>query len=168
MNEFTKISIHNHFSPGIADCTKDKKRDFKSSFDLQGAYSMIDEAARCGFQLLGQTNSNDFNAAAFVLMSKYCSLKGITLVPGVEVNLQNWNRTDRVIHVVLLFDPAFNPFDLQETLRSLYKETALMEDRRKPERTDCFFLTIEQLSELATLSRSIICIHGKKQENRSL
>lgn len=168
MNEFTKISIHNHFSPGIADCTKDKKRDFKSSFDLQGAYSMIDEAAQCGFQLLGQTNSNDFNAAAFVLMSKYCSLKGITLVPGVEVNLQNWNRTDRVIHVVLLFDPASNPFILQETLRSLYKENALIEDQKKPERTDCFFLTIEQLSGLATLSRSIICIHGKKQENRSL
>lgn len=168
MSEFTKISIHNHFGGDEADCTKDKDRDYKSSFDLASAYAMIDEAKRLEYQLLGQTNSNDFNAAAFMLMNKYCSLHGIALIPGAEINLQNWEDSDRVIHLVILFDPAINPLLLQETMRSFFRENALLDVSKKPRQTDCYFLTLKQLSVLATLSRSIICVHGKKQHDRSL
>lgn len=168
MSEFTKISIHNHFGGNGADCTKDKDRNYISTFDYKSAYSMIDEAEQHGYQLLGQTNSNDFNAAAFVLLNKYCALKGITLIPGVEINLQNWENPNRVIHVVLLVDPATNPLYLQNTLRTFYRTNSQLDKSKKPLETDCYFLTLNQLSELAILSRSIICVHGKKQHERSL
>lgn len=64
MNEFTKISIHNHFGGDNADCTKDKVASFTPSFDLNDAYKIVNDAVAHGFMLLGQTNSNNFDAAA--------------------------------------------------------------------------------------------------------
>lgn len=168
MSEFTKISIHNHLGGKNADCTIDKPRDFKSSFDLSTAYEQVNEAAKYSFELLGQTNHNDFNAPSFCLLKRYCSMRGITLIPGVEIDLQNWEHLEKTVHIVLLMDPSTNPWIFQSTLRAYYRDNALLESSKKPQGADCFFLTINQLSELATLNRSIICVHGTKQKQRSV
>lgn len=168
MSEFTKISIHNHLGGKDADCTIDKSHGFKSSFDLSTAYRQVDEAVEYNFGLLGQTNHNDFNAASFCLLRQYCSMQDITLVPGVEINLQNWEHLNRTLHTVLLMDPSTNPWVFQSKLRAYYQGNAKLDDSKKPNGANCFFLTIDQLSELATLNRSIICVHGTKQDQRSM
>ena len=168
MGEFTKISIHNHLGGDSADCTIDKTRDYISSFDLSVAYKQVDEAAECSFELLGQTNHNNFDAASFCLLKRYCSMHGINLVPGVEIDLQNWENPNKTVHTVLLMDPSTNPWVFQSKLCDFYQKNALLESSIKPQGVDCFFLTVSQLSELATLNRSIICVHGIKQKQRSM
>lgn len=168
MSEFTKISIHNHLGGKNADCTIDKSRGFKSSFDLSAACKQVNEAAEYNFELLGQTNHNDFDAASFCLLNRYCSMRGITLVPGVEIDLQNWEDLDKTAHVVLLVDPTINPVAFQSKLRAFCQNNAMLVEAKKPKGADCFFLTIDQLSELATLNRSIVCVHGTKQKQRSM
>ena len=168
MSEFTKISIHNHLGGKDADCTIDKSCGFKSSFDLSTAYRQVDEAVKYNFKLLGQTNHNDFDAASFCLLRRYCSMHGIILVPGVEIDLQNWEHSDKTVQLVLLIDPSTNPWNFQSKLRAYYQGNAVLEDSKKPGGADCFFLTIDQLSELATLNRSIICVHGTKQNQKSM
>ena len=168
MSEFTKISIHNHLGGNNADCTIDKKRSFKSSFDLLVAYRQVDEAVAFHFGLLGQTNHNDFDAPSFCLLRRYCAMQNITLVPGVEIDLQNWDHLDNTLHTVLLMDPSTNPWLFQSKLRACYQDNAALDDSKKPNGVDCFFLTVDQLSELASLNRSIICVHGTKQNQRSM
>lgn len=168
MNEYTKISIHNHFGGRDADCTKDKDANYQSSFDLVDAYGRIEDAVSHGFGLLGQTNSNEFDAAAYVLTRRYANLRGVEIIPGIEINLQNWENLDRVTHIVLLFDPSSNPFLIQQKIRGYYFENANLTSKLKPSGTEKYFLTIEQLSELAIYVRTIICVHGKKQKDRSL
>lgn len=168
MNEYTKISIHNHFGGKNADCTKDKDANFQSSFELLDAYRRIDDAVSNGFGLLGQTNSNDFDAAAYVLTRRYAHLRDVEIIPGIEVNLQNWESPDRVTHVVVLFDPNSNLFLIQKKIRDYYSENANLKSDLKPAGTEKYFLTIDQLSELAICARTIICVHGKKQKDRSL
>lgn len=168
MGEYTKISIHNHFGSDNADCTKDKSVSYQSSFDLNVAYKKINDAVSHGFRLLGQTNSNDFNAAAYLLLRKYARLKDVELIPGAEVNLQNWEKPNQVTHIVILFDPKVNAFSIQQKLRNYFDENAAIESDKRPKNTEKFFLTIDQFSELAISTRTIICIHGKKQKERSL
>lgn len=168
MSEFTKISIHNHLGGKDADCTIDKSRNVISSFDISAAYKQVDEAVEYNFELLGQTNHNDFDAASFCLLRRYCSMHGITLVPGVEIDLQNWEHPNKTVHIVLLMDPSTNPWDFQSKLRACYQGNAALEGSKKPQGADCFFLTIDQLSELAALNRSIVCVHGTKQNQRSV
>lgn len=168
MSEFTKISIHNHLGGKDADCTIDKTHDEVSSFDLSVAYKQVDEAAEYSFELLGQTNHNNFDAASFCLLRRYCSMRGITLVPGVEIDLQNWKHPNKTVHTVLLMDPSTNPWGFQSKLRACYRKNAALESSKKPQGADCYFLTIDQLSELATFNRSIVCVHGTKQKQRSV
>lgn len=169
MSEFTKISIHNHLGGKDADCTIDKTQNDTRFFDILAAYRQVDEAAKYNFGLLGQTNHNDFDAASFCLLKRYCSLHGITLIPGVEIDLQNWKNFKKTpLHTVLLVDPSTNPWEFQSKLRGYYAKNAELGSEKKPEGADCFFLTIDQLSELATLNRSIICVHGIKQKQKSV
>lgn len=168
MNEFTKISVHNHLGGKDADCTIDKPHDFVSSFDLPTAYKQVSEAAKYNFKLLGQTNHNSFDAASFCLLKSYCSMQGITLVPGVEIDLQNWDDPQKTVHTVLLVDPTTNPWKFQSMLNTYHRDNAALDATKKPKGADCFFLTVNQLSDLATLNRSIICVHGTKQKQRSV
>lgn len=168
MSEYTKISIHNHFGGKSADCTKDKDSNYQSSFDLMDAYRRIEDAVAHGFRLLGQTNSNEFDASAYVLIRCYAHLRNVEIIPGIEVNLQNWEKPNKVTHIVVLFDPSSNPFLIQQKIRNYYSKNANLESDLKPKSTEKYFLTIDQLSELAICTRTIICIHGKKQEDRSL
>ena len=168
MSEFTKISIHNHLGGKDADCTINKTRNDTRFFDIPTAYKQVDEAVEYNFGLLGQTNHNDFDAAAFCLLKRYCSLRDITLVPGVEIDLQNWENPDKTVHTVLLVDPSTNPWEFQSKLHGYYEINAELESEEKPRGADCFFLTVDQLSELAALNRSIVCVHGTKQKQRSV
>lgn len=167
-NEFSKISIHCHLGGKNADCTIDKKSTFTSNFDLSQAYSQANDANECGFSLLGMTNHNSFDAASYLLLKKYCALKQIELLPGVEIDLQNWEDYKKTIHLVLLIDPSSNLFLFQEKLRGLYKENINIEKEKKPDDSDCFFLSLQQLSEIATSVRSILCFHGIKQKDKSI
>lgn len=168
MSEFTKISIHNHLGGKDADCTINKTRNDTRFFDIPTAYKQVDEAVEYNFGLLGQTNHNDFDAAAFCLLKRYCSLRDIALVPGVEIDLQNWENPDKTVHTVLLVDPSTNPWEFQSKLHGYYEINAELESKEKPRGADCFFLTVDQLSELAALNRSIVCVHGTKQKQRSV
>ena len=132
MSEFTKISIHNHLGGKDADCTINKTRNDTRFFDIPTAYKQVDEAVEYNFGLLGQTNHNDFDAAAFCLLKRYCSLRDITLVPGVEIDLQNWENPDKTVHTVLLVDPSTNPWEFQSKLHGYYEINAELESKEKP------------------------------------
>ena len=167
-NEFSKISIHCHLGGKNADCTIDKSSTFTSNFDLSQAYRQANEANECGFSLLGMTNHNSFDAASYFLLKKYCALKQIELLPGVEIDLQNWEDFKKTIHLVLLIDPSSNLFVFQEKLRGSYENNINLENEKKPDNSDCFFLSLQQLSEIATSVRSILCFHGVKQKDKSI
>lgn len=150
--EYAKISMHNHFGGRGANCTKDKRVTRLRQFDLAEAYGRIDDAVSSGFNLLALTNSNDLDAAAYYILRRYASLKGIELVPGAEVNLMNWEKNDHILHVVVVFSPSVNAFSLQETLRDFYEQNGK------------YSLDIDQLCDVLKLDRSVVCIHGIKQD----
>ena len=154
-SEYTKMSIHCHLGGATADCTIDSPITFQPTFNLNDAYSKIDKAANNDFHLLAQTNSNTFDAASWILCRRYASLKGIELLPGVEINLENW-ETDGLLHVVVVFPPTINAYKLQDDLRKKY------------EANEKFSLTLSALCELLINSRAIICVHGIKQDERNL
>lgn len=154
--EYSKISIHNHFGGDAADCTIDKVAGTPAAFDLNQGFKLVDEAAANGFDLLVQTNSNNLDAAAYLLMRGYAKQMNVELLPGVEVNLNNWKRRNRVLHVVLVFSPASNVFSLQEFLRGAYKKNGR------------FAISLSQLCRLLVGKRAIVCVHGIKQKKRAI
>ena len=154
--EYSKISIHNHFGGDSADCTIDKIIGMSPSFDLAQGFGSVDEAAANDFDLLVQTNSNCLDAAAFLLMRRYAKQRRIELLPGVEVNLKNWDRESRILHVVLVFSPASNVYALQESLRGACQENGK------------YVIRLDQLCELLVGTRAVVCAHGIKQGARSI
>lgn len=155
-DEYTKMSVHCHLGGEDADCKIDKDISFEPDFVLSESFSQIDKAYNCGYGLLAQTNSNGFDAAGWLLTRWYAACKGIELLPGVEVNLENWDNPDKILHVVLIFSPTINPLGLQLKLRNTF------------ERQGKFSLKIEDLFDLLREKRAIICVHGIKQDGRCL
>ena len=154
-SEYTKMSIHCHLGGQEADCKYDIPVTRTPIFNLEEAYRSIDEAKKAGFTLLAQTNSNNVDAASWQLSRKYARINGIELLPGAEINLQNW-ETEEILHVVVVLPPTANIFLFQQNLRS----TCIANGKN--------FVTIEQLCDLLCASRAVIFIHGIKQKNRSI
>lgn len=154
--EYSKISIHCHFGGRDADCTLDRSIKEILQFDLAEAISQIDEAVDNGFRLLAQTNSNCIDAASWLLLRRYAIWKGVELLPGAEVNLRNWEQKDRVLHVVIVFSPDSNVYSLQQKMRDIY------------EGNDDYSLEMDQLAGLLHGNRAIVCVHGIKQDERSV
>lgn len=154
--EYSKMSVHCHFGGREADCTLDRSIEEMPQFDLVEAISQIDEAADNRFRLLAQTNSNCIDAASWLLLRRYASWKGIELLPGAEVNLRNWEQEDHILHVVIVFSPDSNIFILQQKMRKAYKKNG------------SYSLEMDQLSDLLHGNRAIVCVHGIKQDERSV
>ena len=74
MDEYTKLSIHNHFNNRSADLTIDRPIGSEAKFDLQTGYDQIRDAKAADYQLLAQTNSNNLDVAAYLLMKKMAAL----------------------------------------------------------------------------------------------
>ena len=156
MDEYTKLSIHNHFNNKSADLTIDRLVGSKAKFDLQAGYDQIREAKAADYQLLAQTNSNNLDVAAYLLMRKMAALHNIELLPGVEINLLNWTDESKILHVVVVLDPDSQLLSFSKKLNSNF----IVNGR--------YALTISQLCELLCDRRAVICVHGLKQDDRGL
>lgn len=156
MEEYTKLSIHNHFGDKPADLTIDRSIDDQAVFDLAKGFEELRLAKAEGFQLLAQTNSNHLDVAAYLLMRKMASLDSIELLPGVEINLINWEDETRILHVVAVVDPCSNLLVFTKAL-----EEAFIANGR-------FALKLDQFCEILSDRRAVICVHGLKQGDRGL
>lgn len=156
MDEYTKLSIHNHFNNKSADLTIDRPIGSEAKFDLQTGYDQIREAKAADYQLLAQTNSNNLDVAAYLLMRKMAALHNIELLPGVEINLLNWTDESKFLHVVVVLDPDSQLLSFSKNLNSNF----IFNGR--------YALTINQLCELLCDRRAVICVHGLKQDDRGL
>ena len=154
MEEYTKLSIHNHFGDKPADLTIDRSIDDRAVFDLAKGFEELRSAKAEGFQLLAQTNSNHLDVAAYLLMRKMASLDSIELLPGVEINLINWEDETRILHVVAVVDPCSNLLVFTKAL-----EEAFVANGR-------FALKLDQFCEILSDRRAVICVHGLKQDDR--
>lgn len=153
--EYTKMSIHCHLGGPNSDCKIDTPISREPQFDLAEAYAKIDEAHQAGYALLAQTSSNCIDAASWLLARRYAQLRGIELLPGAEINLKNWDA-ESFLHVVVVFQPTANVLQLQMKMRD-----ACVANGR-----NCF--KIDQLCDLLCEGRAVICIHGIKQDDRSI
>ena len=156
MEEYTKLSIHNHFGGKFANLTIDRPIGDRAVFDLAKGFEELRSAKEAGYQLLAQTNSNHLDVAAYLLMRKMASLDLVELLPGVEINLVNWKNEKQVLHVVVVVDPCSNLFVFTKAL-----EEAFAANNR-------FALQLEQFCEILSDRRAIICVHGLKQDDRGL
>ena len=156
MEEYTKLSIHNHFGGKSANLTIDRPIGDRAVFDLAKGFEELRSAKEAGYQLLAQTNSNHLDVAAYLLMRKMASLDLVELLPGVEINLVNWKNEKQVLHVVVVVDPCSNLFVFTKAL-----EEAFAANNR-------FALQLEQFCEIPSDRRAIICVHGLKQDDRGL
>ena len=111
-HEHTKLSIHNHFGGPEADCKLEMGIETRPHFDLERGYQALESAHDYGFKLLAQTNSNNLDAAAYLLMRCRAKLLGIELLPGAELNLLNWSDESRVLHTVVVFSPSVDVFQI--------------------------------------------------------
>lgn len=156
MEEYTKLSIHNHFGGRSADLTINRPIGDQSQFDLIKGFKELRSAKAEDFQLLAQTNSNNLDVASYLLMRKMASLDSIELLPGIEINLVNWDDETRVLHVVVVVDPCSNLLVFTKAL----KEAFVANGR--------FALKIDQFCEVLSDRRAVICVHGLKQDDRGL
>lgn len=156
LEEYTKLSIHNHFGGKPANLTIDRPIGDRAVFDLAKGFEKLRLAKEADYQLLAQTNSNHLDVASYLLMRKMASLDSIELLPGVEINLVNWKNEKQVLHVVVVVDPCSNLFVFTKAL-----EEAFTANNR-------FALHLEQFCEILSDRRAIICVHGLKQDNRGL
>lgn len=156
MEEYTKLSIHNHFGGRSADLTINRPIGDQSQFDLIKGFKELRSAKAEDFQLLAQTNSNNLDVASYLLMRKMASLDSIELLPGIEINLVNWDDETRVLHVVVVVDPCSNLLVFTKAL----KEAFVANGR--------FALRIDQFCEVLSDRRAVICVHGLKQDDRGL
>lgn len=154
--EYTKTSIHNHFGGRSADCTIDKPITYKPKFDLTKGFREIDEAFEQGFTLLAQTNSNCIDAASWMLMRHYAASKGVELLPGAEISLTNWEDHEKTLHIVVVFPPTSEILRIQLLLLEAYEQNG------------SYQLNIQQLCDLLSENRAILCIHGLKQTPHSI
>lgn len=156
LEEYTKLSIHNHFGGRPADLTIDRPIETQAVFDLATAFRELQTAKEAGFQLLAQTNSNHLDVAAYLLMRKMASLDSVELLPGVEINLVNWENEERVLHVIVVVDPCSNLLVFTKALEESFAANGK------------YVLKLEQFCEILSDRRAIICVHGLKQDDRGL
>ena len=155
-HEHTKLSIHNHFGGPEADCKLEMGIETRPHFDLERGYQALESAHDYGFKLLAQTNSNNLDAASYLLMRYRAKLLGIELLPGAELNLLNWSDESRVLHTVVVFSPSVDVFQIQEKMRECFRENGR------------FVITIDQLCDLLFGRRALLSFHGSKQGKRSM
>ena len=154
MNEFIRISLHNHFGGNQADRTLDKDPYAIAAFSMKEACEKLLSAKEENYTLLAMTSHNTLHLAEYYLLRNYSKRLGVTLLPGTEIDLRNQADANKYLHVVVVFDPLSDLWTIRDCLTK----------SRTENQKNC--LTFEQLVELAIIGRSIIIAHGVKQ-NRS-
>ena len=150
MNEFSKISLHNHFQRKKNEVTIEKSINGKHDLDLEYATNVLKDAHDNGFNLLGYTPANVFSIKDYLMIRSLARRLGINMIPGVEINLLN-EENGKYMHVVVLFDDDSNLLEIES------KITKGIEINKKA------FLTLNQFIDLSLKSRCIIIPHAIKQ-----
>ncbi len=55
-------------------------------------------------------------------MRQYAKMRSVELLPGVEVNLHNWECKEKILHVVVIFASTVNVFEVESLLTQFYSE----------------------------------------------
>jgi len=150
--EFTKISIHNHFGGDNADRLITQSNVLE--FDTPMAISQIDDAANNEFNLIAMTNSNVFHVERYIILNRYAKKKGVTLIPGVELNVCN-STEDKFLHVVILISDNDDIFLFKNMINEMIGENSDI------------YINFTQLAKLVYNFKAIIIPHGLKQNERS-
>lgn len=154
--EFTKTSLHNHFGGVHAEYSRCGTSS-SPNFDLIQAQEKLDNAAENGYQLIGMTNHNHFWKDEYEELVDYIKDKeyDIFLIPGSELDIiDETSGLKKYLHVVILVNPQANLEDFKNKITeftSLNSENAI---------------NIKQLTELASMQKSILIPHGNKQKKR--
>lgn len=153
--EFSKICLHKHLGGRGADKELDQPFNKKTSFDLDYAKTQIDEASKLKYDIVAFTNKGNFDKTNYILLKKYSLLKGINLLPGVEINLLSKDM-QKSLHVTIVFDSS------EKVLSTLETKIDLISQNNK---RNAF--VIEDLVDLVMIDKCIIYPHGLKQSQRS-
>lgn len=155
MKEFTKISMHNHIGGKDADRFLNDDYDKVLVFDFNEACGSIRDAYKCGFRLLGLTNANAFSSSFYYLIRYYSKFFNIELLPGIEMNIQNYKKHDHYHHFVTIFNPNTNLIDVENLVNS-----TIYNNKNN-------YFTVDQYVTILASNKCVIIIHGLKQNNRS-
>jgi len=155
-DEYSKISIHNHFGGDHTfDRAYDEKIDKELSFDWEYSAKILDDAKKSRFNILVSTNQNVFNSCKFYLLSKLARKYEVLLLPGIEINLQN-STNEKVLHTVIVFNPLDNLLEIELSIKDKYIVN----------KKNC--LTVDDLVNIIIGKKAILIPHGIKQNDRSL
>ncbi len=157
MEEYVKISLHNHFGGSKADYKLDSIDLSSLGFSIKDSCDLLDNAELNKFSLIGITNSNYFWCDMYSKMVEHVQYKkyNIQLIPGVEFNLCDKTNT-KFLHSVILFDPKC---DLKR-LETVIKDVMLINKKA--------YISIAQLVDILCEFKSIFIPHGIKQPKRSV
>ena len=118
-DEFTKLSIHNHF--GSKDSEKKINEPFNKimKMDYDSVIKRLEDAEKNDFELLALTNANAFKVVDYITIRLIAKEYNIEVLPGVEINVSNKDCT-KYLHTVLILDPNSNLLQFQEELQKCY------------------------------------------------
>lgn len=150
--EFTKLSIHNHFGDANSEKTLNDSYDKAVRMNYESTLKRLEEAKKNNFHLLALTNANTFELASYITIKIMASELGIELIPGVELNIKH-NSLDKYLHTIVLIDPSCNLIDFEVKL-----ESYILQNKNN-------YITIEQLVDLIIEKKVIIIPHGIKQSS---
>lgn len=153
MEEFTKISIHNHLGGSGADRTLNDRYDKSICYNRQEAFNLIDNAKDNGFGLLVLTQANCLPALDYYESKNYAKAKGITLLPGAEFNLKN--DEDKYLHTVVVFED-------KEDVKLIEKQINEFIFKNKDN-----YIKMNQFLDLIIDHKCIIAAHGIKQKDNN-
>lgn len=163
--EYSKISIHNHFGNNSgnggkqADRILNDKINKKSNFNWDTSIKKVKDAYYSNFNLLAFTNSNIMMPLEYVKLRKLCKTLDMELLFGVEINIKA-DKQDKYLHVTVVFSTNTRFYDIDgkgivEKLEEVYKSN------------NNFYLTVEQLNKWIFGQRAILIPHGIKQSKTS-
>ena len=155
MEEFCKVSIHNHLGGKGADRTISDEYTKKCQFDMAYAERMLNEAKEYNFELIALTQANRLPAKEYKIHKEYGRSLGICLLPGIEINL--CNEQNHFLHTVVVFDDKVNVDDIEIRVDNCINKN----------KKNC--MNIDQFLEIVVDYKCIIAAHGIKQnaEGRS-
>lgn len=149
-DEFTKLSIHNHFGSKDSEKKIDEPFNKIMTMDYDSVIKRLDDAEKNDFELLVLTNANTFKVADYITIRLIAKEYNIEVLPGVEINVSNKDCT-KYLHTVLILDPNSNLLQFQEELQKCYNSN------------NSNYISIEQLVKIILEKKVIIIPHGIKQ-----
>lgn len=157
MEEFSKISIHNHLGGSCADREIDESHEKVTSFDFEIVKEKLRDANENEFNLLALTQSNKFDYTNYLKVKEIAHQKNIELLPGIEINIKNKiSNVDKFLHSIVIFDPQSNLEEIEINIDRMINEN--QEN----------YVTLDQFLDIVIKQKCIIIPHAIKQESRSV